>query len=515
MPGMEYSAGDRIGVYVVISFLGRGAMSVVYKAYDELLNRQVAIKVLSPNLLSDEDAVRRFEREAEAVSRIDHKNVAKIFAFGRTEENLPYLVMEYIDGLTFAEIIAKKIRFSLTEMVNFMLQTTEGLQAAYQQNIIHRDIKPQNLLLDNNNVLKILDFGLAKILWDETYKSVEGTIVGTPYYMSPEIAAGRPIDHRGDIYSLGATFYHILAHRPPFEADTPMGIMMKHATALPTPLYSINPNIPHTLWKIIERMLEKDPNDRYQTYDDLISELRQEEFALVNRERQAADFSDLQRIMPPVAAFLRREVTEAKKELMATAPKVPEIEAERRRRALAVDADELGKRRLPFIISLFALLIISFAVMVLLLGYYPKLGVLKKEKGNIIIRLISYVLPSSRFAEEKTTPETIEYQRGLETFRRMKTMYESILLYAGREGTYPQSLAELVEKMYVSPEAIKDGWGNNIILIAHSRHLISPGSDRQPDTDDDFVSDGDGKFIKLPEEFVQQHLERQGVLPQR
>ncbi|MCD6384441.1 serine/threonine protein kinase, partial [Candidatus Sumerlaeota bacterium] len=367
MPGIEYSAGDRIGGYVVLSLIGRGGMSVVYKGYDELLNRDVAIKVLHSNLLNDVDALRRFEREAEAISKIKHRNVAQIYSFGQTEDNVPFLILEYIDGPTFAQIIEKKVDFSVRELTEFMIQAVEGFRAAYQNDIIHRDIKPQNLMLDYENVVKVLDFGLAKILWDETSKTVEGTIVGTPYYMSPEMASGRPIDHRGDIYSLGATFYHILARRPVFEADTPLGIMLKHTTAQPVPLYLVNPKVSIGLWEIIQRMLEKDPNDRYQTYDELLSDLKMELLAIQNRERESADFSDYKEIIPlqeEVSSLQSgtSEETPAYTDTIPASEAVPDIESERRKRALAIDIDARKKSSWGIVVFFIAFLLVISGV---------------------------------------------------------------------------------------------------------------------------------------------------------
>lgn len=518
MPGIEYSAGDRIGGYVVLSVIGRGSMSVVYKGYDELLNRDVAIKVLHSNLLNDVEAIRRFEREAEAISKIKHKNVAQIYSFGQTQDNVPFLILEYIDGPTFAQIIEKKLDFSIRELTEFMIQAVEGFRAAFQNDVIHRDIKPQNLMLNYDNVVKILDFGLAKILWDEPSSTLEGTIIGTPYYMSPEMASGRPIDHRGDIYSLGATFYHILGRRPVFEADTPLGILLKHTTAQPVPLYIINPQIPIGLWEIIQRMLEKDPNDRYQNYDELLNDLKMELLAIQNRERESADFSDHKEIMP-----FHTEESPAKTEESAepssytesipTAGPIADIESERKRRALSVDVDARKKSTWGTVIFFVAFLLVIAGLFGLMLSLYQTPSQ-SKRKGNFMVRVFNSLHPATWFKKKGNETET-EYQRGLRTYERMKTLYENILLYEAREGETVKELEDLVRKKYVRPESLKDGWGNDIIYVEQYLRLIAPGSDGEPDTEDDFVLGNDGHFIKLPEDFVMQTLELESSPPPR
>ncbi len=517
MPGLEYSTGDRIGGYVVLSVLGHGAMSVVYKGFDEILNRDVAIKVLNPHLIDDADAIRRFEREADAISRINHKNIAQLFAFGRTPDNVPYLVMEYIDGPTFMDIINKRLEFTIAEIVNFFIQVAEGLQAAYMENIIHRDIKPQNLMLDYNNVVKILDFGLAKILWDESSKTVEGTILGTPYYMSPEMAAGRPTDHRGDIFSLGATFYHLLAQRPPFEADTPLGIMMKIATISPMPLYLSNPRVSHHLWEIIERTLEKDPNDRYQNYSDLINDLKQELLALRHKERDMVELPTAQVTTDsePESVITESPTLGKEKGKEIVGEKISDAKRDYKspKREPVITKVEVAPKRswrmTAFLLGLFLLLM---GLIALLFSFYQSLMLPSKEtqtKPNIIIRLVNQIVAMTHKNKQTSGEDTVsEYERGLKTFTRMKSIYSAILLYNSKEHSEPKSLRELVEKNYLNPETIKDGWGNEIIYVNSFNRLIAPGSDGKADTSDDFVMGSDGKFTNLPEDFMLQTLER-------
>jgi serine/threonine-protein kinase len=166
-----------------------------------------------------------------------------------------------------------------------MAQACEGLRAARRMSVIHRDIKPANIMLTGDGVVKLVDFGLAKVMFDESYKTMEGTVLGTPRYMSPEQATGRSLDHRSDIYSLGATFYHVLTGRPPFDAESPVQIMMKHATAPLVPPRNVNPTVPQEFDSILCRCMRKDPNDRFQEYDELISELKAVQLQCMAQER--------------------------------------------------------------------------------------------------------------------------------------------------------------------------------------------------------------------------------------
>lgn len=283
---------QKIGGYEIISIVAKGGMGVIHKGYDNILNRHLAIKVLSGEFANDSDAIKRFEREGKAITKVRHKNVATIFGFGKTDENLPYLIMELVDGPTFADLIKEKIQFPYSRWCDLFIQICEGLRAAYRQDIVHRDIKPGNIMLNHDDVVKIVDFGLARIIREDTYKSTQGAVVGTPRYMSPEQALGRPTDHRSDIYSLGATLYHILASQPPFEADTTVALMMKHTSAPLPPIYLVNPKVPQDLCEVIHKMLAKDVNERYQDYDEIIDALKNVKIARLAKEKGAQDLSN-------------------------------------------------------------------------------------------------------------------------------------------------------------------------------------------------------------------------------
>jgi serine/threonine-protein kinase len=252
--------------------LGKGGMGVVYKGWDPELERFAAVKMISEEALEDEDFVTRFRREARAASLVNHPNVARVYFAGK-HEGRGYYAMEYVEGKTLAELLDEHGQISVASCVRHLRQACEGLRAAHEAGVVHRDIKPSNLMLDQDGVLKIVDFGLARRIVGDARVTRAGAFVGSPAYISPEQARGGEVDHRSDIYSLGATFFHLLAGRPPFLGDTPLATLAQHCTAPLPALAERCPGIPPHLCSVIERMLAKDPADRYQSYDELFDDL--------------------------------------------------------------------------------------------------------------------------------------------------------------------------------------------------------------------------------------------------
>lgn len=278
-------AGRRIGPYLVRYKLARGGMGVVLLAYDEALRRQVALKVMEKGLLNDEDALHRFEREARASASIQHRNIAGVYLVGLSEDNLPFMAMEYIEGGSLMDTIRGKIPLTFGQIATLMEQVADALGAASRLNIIHRDVKPANIMLTRQFEAKVVDFGLAKIFFEDSYVTKEGMVLGTPSYMAPEQSQGRVVDMRADIYSYGATFYHLIAGRAPFIGDSPVQIMMKHVTAPLVPLKTLNPAVPLEFDEIIGRCMRKDVDDRYQNYEELLTDVKRVRLMLVAREQ--------------------------------------------------------------------------------------------------------------------------------------------------------------------------------------------------------------------------------------
>lgn len=264
----EQKKHKKIGRYKIESVIGRGAMGVVYKAYDPIIERFVAIKAveISKSIPTDEydEYMARFYREAQAAGRLSHPNIVAIYDVS-TDKNtgIPFIVMEFIDGHDLNYFLNKGMMFSLDDVLNIMDQVADALEFAHQNNIVHRDIKCSNILLQKEIKVKVVDFGIAKTLTSNITK--EGQFLGTPNYMSPEQIQGLLIDHRSDIYSLGIVFYRLLTGERPFQADSFAGISYKILNEQPAPPKYINPLLPMFCDQIVAKMLAKDPLKRYQS----------------------------------------------------------------------------------------------------------------------------------------------------------------------------------------------------------------------------------------------------------
>ena len=253
----------RLGQYEVLEVVGRGGMGVVLKANDTKLNRIVAVKVLAPELASNATARKRFVREAQAAAAVSHHHVVTIYAV--EEEPLPYLVMEFIDGQSLHEKIDRQGQLELKEILRIGQQIAAGLAAAHGHGIVHRDIKPANILLQNGiERVQITDFGLARAV-DDVSITRPGEVAGTPQFMSPEQAQGQRVDARSDLFSLGSVLYTMCTGRPPFRADTTVAVLRRISDDTARPIREVNPDVPDWLVEIVERLLAKQPEDRFQT----------------------------------------------------------------------------------------------------------------------------------------------------------------------------------------------------------------------------------------------------------
>jgi len=273
-PKGPLSPGDVIGNCEILAVIGQGGMGFIYKARDRELDRIVAVKLLAPRLAEDPRIVQRFRREARSMARLKHPGIVQVYAAGR-EEDLPHFVMELVDGESVAERLAKG-PMSLNEICRIVMEVTVVLRVAHGQGILHRDIKPSNLMLDVDGRVRVLDFGLAKIVEDiENDGQLTHTreIMGSPHYMSPEQATGHPVDLRSDIYSLGATLFHMIAGSPPFTDSTILGILHKHATEPLSSLREIRPETPMEMVAIVEKSMAKDPGQRYENAQELLDDL--------------------------------------------------------------------------------------------------------------------------------------------------------------------------------------------------------------------------------------------------
>ena len=254
----------RIGTYEVVGVVGRGGTGIVFKAFDRTLNRLVAIKVLAPNLATNAAARRRFARESQAAAAVVHEHIVPIHAVS-DQQGLPYLVMQYVPGRSLQQRLDRNGPLPIREILRIGMQTAAGLAAAHAQGLVHRDVKPANIMLENGvERVLITDFGLARTV-DEASLTCSGVIAGTPQYMAPEQARGEAIDYRTDLFSLGSVLYATATGHSPFRAETTMGVLHRICKETPRPIQESNPEIPLWLSAIVARLHAKNPAKRYSS----------------------------------------------------------------------------------------------------------------------------------------------------------------------------------------------------------------------------------------------------------
>jgi eukaryotic-like serine/threonine-protein kinase len=268
-------SGQKIPGYKILGKLGSGAMATVFKARQISLDRTVAIKVLPRKFTSSAQFIERFYAEGRAAAQLNHPNIVQAFDVGKAGD-YHYFVMEYVDGRTVYDDIVKHKRYSESEAIDIIIQIAESLQHAHERGLIHRDVKPKNIMINPEGVAKLADMGLARAISDKEAAEAEaGKAFGTPYYISPEQIRGEVnIGPPADIYSLGATLYHMVTGNVPFDGKNPSAVMHKHLKSLLVPPDHVNPKLSQGISEIIEMMMAKDPRKRYQSCKDLLVDLR-------------------------------------------------------------------------------------------------------------------------------------------------------------------------------------------------------------------------------------------------
>ena len=252
--------------------LGSGGMSTVYLARDEVLDRPVAVKLMHREMTDQADQLERFNQEARAVAKLSNPNVVAVIDAGE-DQGRPYIVLEYVQGETLKQRIARVGALDATEALAYGLEVAQGLGVAHERNMVHRDVKPQNVLIDSTGRAKLTDFGIARELNDEGVTAT-GRVIGTTDYVAPEQAMGKEVDPRSDIYSLGIVLYEMLTGDVPFEADNQIGVAMKHVNEELPDVQVIRPDISAASARVVDRATTKNPDDRYQTIEEMVDDLQ-------------------------------------------------------------------------------------------------------------------------------------------------------------------------------------------------------------------------------------------------
>ena len=279
--------------YKLLEKIGEGGMGIVYKAKCTLLNRLVAVKILKTELSDNKDFINRFKREANSIASLSHTNIVNVYDVG-SEKNINFIVMEYINGKTLKQVIKENVRLKSFNTVNISLQIAKALEYAHKNNIIHRDIKPDNILVTEDNIVKLTDFGIAKVADAETLTN-SNKIIGSVHYFSPEQAKGNFVDCRTDIYALGIVMYELITGQVPFNGENSISVAIMHVQKIVIPPNKVITDIPLNINAIILKALEKEPINRFQTAKELTEVLK----AIEANPNLEVNFNDATTVLMP------------------------------------------------------------------------------------------------------------------------------------------------------------------------------------------------------------------------
>lgn len=363
--------------YEIIEKIGEGGMADVYKAKCQKLNRYDAVKILKKEFINDNTLVEKFTKEATAIANLSDNNIVNVLDVG-TQGDIHYIVMEYVNGKTLKQIIREEGKLSYEKVLDYGIQIAKALDCAHRNNIIHRDVKPQNILVTNDGVVKVTDFGIAKSPNSETITNTS-RVMGSAHYFSPEQAKGNYVDYRSDIYSFGVVLYEMITGRLPFDAESPVSVALKHIQEPVVPPIIIDEKIPESLNKLILKAMEKEPIKRYQSVKEILNDLLKiQKNAEVNIVSNDID-EDFTRVMKPITEKdLKNE--ENKKKLAAKKDEDDDEEDEDDYYE-EDDEDRKSKKKKYLIFSLVGVLVIALGVIVAALVLKPS----EKNKSEEIV----------------------------------------------------------------------------------------------------------------------------------
>ncbi len=363
--------------YEIIDKVGSGGMADVYKALCHRLNRYVAIKILKPEYSTDAGFVQKFRAEAQSVAGLSHPNIVSVYDVGE-DDGLYYIVMELVEGITLKRFIEKRKKLDVKEAVGIAIQIAMGMEAAHTHHIIHRDIKPQNIIISREGKVKVADFGIAKAA---TSNTISQNAIGSVHYLSPEQARGGYSDERSDIYSLGVTLYEMLSGQVPFAGDNSVSVALLHIQSEAIPVRELNPEVPLSVDKIIQKCMQKKPERRYQTAAELIVDLKR---SVINPEGDYVSISS-NAIVPnsPTRSITEEELNTIKN--AASAAKTPstrisysdrKVRKKVKRETEELDTMDSGLEKVLTVVSVLA------AIALLVLIFYLAWNLFVKGNGE-------------------------------------------------------------------------------------------------------------------------------------
>ncbi|HEY8890554.1 MAG TPA: Stk1 family PASTA domain-containing Ser/Thr kinase [Clostridium sp.] len=375
--------------YELLEKIGEGGMGTVYKAKCHLLNRFVAVKILKAELSNDEEFVSRFKREAISVAKMAHPNIVNVHDVGE-ENHVNFIVLEYINGKTLKQVIKENGRLSSEKTIDIVFQISKGLEAAHKNNIIHRDIKPDNIMITDDGTVKVMDFGIAKVLDSRTVTKLNN-VMGTAHYFSPEQAKGSIVDCRTDIYSLGIVMYEMVTGRVPYNAESAITIAMMHIQELPIPPKEIIKDIPENVNQVILKAMQKEPNKRYQTAKEMAEKLRE-----IKEESKVKVINDLDDGTKIMGAAIASDIKNDYTTVMSEAAGVENTTAKKDKEGF------LGKKRLST--NKKAMIVIASIILVIIASVLGKF-ISKGMSDKTSIPVVKTIVPKA--VEMKVVPPLI------------------------------------------------------------------------------------------------------------